>query len=99
MTISYLKPKLNGHNVLYKGRRYWVFEVSEDFPFYGSEEIDKIIVYDGVYDKDVCWCHVNEKGEFEGSVPYGQHGLPVSGKTVRDLVDDVSKTVKWCERN
>ena len=99
MTIPYSKPKLNGHKVLYKGRRYWVFEVSDEFPYGGSEKIDKIVVYDGVYDTDVCWCHINDKGEFEGSVPYGQHTLGVSGTTVRDLVDDVSKTVKWCERN
>ena len=69
MTIPYSKPKLNGHKVLYKGRRYWVFEVSDEFPYGGSEEIDKIVVYDGVYDTDVFWCHINDKGEFEGSVP------------------------------
>ena len=99
MSIRYTKPTLNGHNILYKGRRFWVFEVSKKFPFFGSEELDKIVVFDGIYNRDICWCHKNEKGEFEGSVPYGQHTLSVFGETVKELVNDVSRTVRWCERN
>jgi hypothetical protein len=97
--MGYSKPTLNGHKVHYQGRRFWVFEVSSEFPFHGSEKIDKIVVFDGVYNADICWCHINEKGEYEGVVPYGQHGLGVSGKTVREFIADVAKTIKWCERH
>ena len=99
MTLRYFKPALNGHKILYKGRRFWVFEVSKKFPFFGSEELDKIVVFDGVYNRDICWCHINEKGEFEGLVPHGQHTLSVFGETIKELVNDVSRTVRWCERN
>ena len=99
MSSRYTKPILNGHNILYKGRRFWVFEVSKKFPFRGSEKIDEIVVYDGFYDVDICWCHKNEKGEYQGWVPYGQEDLNVSGKTIRDLIEDVKKTIKWSERH
>jgi hypothetical protein len=97
--MKYSKPTLNGHKVHYKGRRFWVFEVSQEFPFLGAEKIDKIVVFDGLYSVDICWCHLNEKGEYEGVIPYGQHQLDVSGKTVKDLVANVAMTIKWCERN
>jgi hypothetical protein len=45
---------------------------------------------------DVCWCHIIKKEEYEGVVPYGQHRLGVSGKTVREFIVDVAKTIKWC---
>lgn len=98
MTVPYLKPTLNGHKVLYKGSRYWVFEVSKEFPFRGCEDIDKIVVYDGIYKTVIAWCHLDENGEYVGEVPCGQHLLGVSGKTVRDLVNDVSKTLRYVER-
>lgn len=97
MNSRYKKPILNGHKVLYKGRRYWVFEVSKEFPFHGCEDIDKIVVYDGVYNNEIAWCHVDEKGEYIGGVPCGQHLLGVSGKNVRELVDDVCKTLRFVE--
>jgi hypothetical protein len=99
MTITYSKPNLNGHKVLYKGRRFWVFKVSEELPFRGSEKIDEIVVYDGFYDVVVCYCHINKNGEYEGLFPYGQQDLRVSGITVRDIVDDVTKTIRWSERH
>ena len=98
-TMRYSKPTLNGHKVHYKGRRFWVFEVSQEFPFLGAEKIDKIVVFDGLYSVDICWCHLNKKGEYEGVIPYGQHQLDVSGKTVKDFIANVAMTIKWCERN
>lgn len=99
MKNIYRQPLLDGHKVLYKGKRFWVFEVSKEFPFRGSEKIDDIVVYDGFYDVDICWCHINDKGEYQGGIPYGQEVLRVSGKTIREFIDEVSKKIRWSERN
>jgi hypothetical protein len=30
---DYKPPQLSGHNVAYKGKRYWVIEIDNDHPF------------------------------------------------------------------
>ena len=44
--LDYIYPDLNGHKVLYKGKRFWIFEISKEFPFRGYEEFCDVIVYD-----------------------------------------------------
>lgn len=97
--MKYSAPNLSGHNILYKGRRYWAFEVSKEFPYEGSEDIDSIVIYDGLLETDVAWCHIGINGEFNGFVAYGMHELSVSGSTIRELIDDVDRVLKWTMKN
>lgn len=97
--MKYVAPKLNGHNILYKGRRYWAFEVSKEFPYEGSEDIDSVAIYDGLFETDVAWCHIEANGQFKGVVAYGMHELTVSGSTIRELIDDVARVIKWTIKN
>lgn len=93
--LKYKKPNLRGHNVLYKGRRYWAFEVSSEFSYEGSEDIDSIVVYDGSLETDVAWCHQEGNGVFKGFAAYGMHELSVSGSTIEELISDVDRVLKW----
>jgi len=99
MQRTYQKPNLNGHKVLYGGRRYWVIEVSKDCPYRGYEDIATLVIYDGLYDIDVGWGCINEEGIFVGGVPYGQHLLEVKEDTVRDFVRSISKEAEWAVRH
>ena len=46
--MTYISPELAGHNVLYKGKRYWVIEVDAEHPF---EWMDSETAHYAVYDK------------------------------------------------
>ncbi len=48
--MVYLPPEINGHNVPYKGKRYWVIEVDADHPF---EWVDSETANFAVYDKSM----------------------------------------------
>ena len=48
--MKYTQPKLNGNNVIYKGKRYWIFESNEN-DFQGFNKSDcELIFYDKLYD-------------------------------------------------
>jgi hypothetical protein len=45
--ISNRRPKLNGHKVAYRGRRYWVIEIDDDHPFeYFDASHGEFVIYD-----------------------------------------------------
>jgi hypothetical protein len=95
----YKRPDLRNHKVLYGGRRYWVIEVSKEYPYRGYEDIAGLVIYDGLYDIDIGWGRKDEKGVFIGGVPYGQHLLEVKGNTVRDFVRSIAKEAEWALRH
>lgn len=92
---KYHQPDIDGYKVLYKGRRYWVFEVSKTYPYRGYEDISSFVFYDGLLDIDMGWGHINSKGEFEGAIPYGQHSLDVREHSIRDFVRNMAKEATW----
>ena len=46
--MTYTPPELCGHNVPYKGKRYWVIEVDAEHPF---EWVDAETAHFAAYDK------------------------------------------------
>ena len=48
MVYKYLKPKLNGHKILYKTHKFCLFEVDEEHPYEGYEERCQIVLFDGL---------------------------------------------------
>ncbi len=51
MRESYSNPKLNGQRVLWKGRRYWVIEVTPELPYdFVNSKLGDAVLYDGLYD-------------------------------------------------
>ena len=48
--MKYTPPSLNGNKVIYKGKRYWIFETNEnDFGGFDNSYCD-LIFYDKLYD-------------------------------------------------
>lgn len=97
-TTNYSKPELDGHKVLYKGRRYWVFEVSADHPFEGEEEYYDLVFWDGFYGAVITGGATGDDGVIRGFIQYGQGGIDVQGMTVREFVDDCVATCEWIQR-
>jgi hypothetical protein len=85
-------PELHGHNILYKGRRYWVIEIDTDHPFETLEEDYTVIVFDKLYDEPVAFCDAN----LNGYVSCGGllHNVPVYGINPRALAREVSMVIR-----
>lgn len=75
---KYIYPDLNGHNVLYKGKRFWVFEISSEFPFEGYETSCQVIVYDKEYGCEIAGAEKSTNG-YSGSLIGPQDSVDVSG--------------------
>jgi len=87
-TSKYIYPDLNGHKVLYKGKRFWVFEISSEFPFNGMEEFCQVIVYDKEYGCEIAEANNSADG-YCGSLIGPQESVEVSGSSAVELVDSV----------
>ena len=85
---KYIYPDLNGHKVLYKGKRFWVFEISAEFPFNGMEKFCQVIVYDKEYGCEIASAENSTNGYF-GSLIGPQESVEVSGGSPVELLDSV----------
>lgn len=98
-TKNYDKPELNGHRVLYKGRRYWAIEIDADHPFeIFDQTYGDLVVWDGFIGAAITEGKIGDDGIIRGSIQYGQGSIDVKGKTVREFVDDVIATCDWIQR-
>jgi len=100
MLTGYTKPALTDHKVLYKGKRYWVFEVDKDHPFEGYETDCGYLVFDKSFGGCViAWCERADDGSFKGYIQYGQGSIDVEGRTPKELVQSVVHWFNWIERS
>lgn len=85
MVSRYKHPKLDGHNVLYNGKRYIAFELDKGHPFEGFEEWCDAVVYDKAMEFVGSTCTKNPDGSYKCSYPYGPHDLDTSGINMREV--------------
>ena len=95
---KYIRPELFGHKVLYKGLRYWVFEVDADFPFDGLEKYGELVLYDCLYLYAITSGKKGSDGVIRGSVQFGQSSIEVSGKSLEEFIDDAVATSLWVHK-
>jgi hypothetical protein len=95
---KYTPPKLNGHKILYKGKRYWVFEIDKDHPFENMEDVCSIIVYDKFCDGIASYCNYRDDGTIIGDIPYSQQSIDIEGKDGREIAGLVDSWTTWIER-
>jgi len=95
---NYTYPDLNGHKILYKGKRFWVFEISPEFPFEGQEKNCEVIVYDKEYGCEIAGATINPSG-YSGSLIGPQELVEVSGDSPEDLLDSVIELSRLYEKH
>ena len=95
---AYTTPKLNNHNVIYKGKRYWVFEISKDHPYGTFEDCCDTIVYDKSFGTEAAFAIRQKDGTYKGDIPYGQQSIDFTAADAKDLVDTVIYWEKWIEK-
>ena len=94
----YLNPPLNGHKVLYKGKRYRMFEVSADHPFENYEGTCQFLIFDKSISAVCGWCNLSDDGTYLGYIQYGQGSIDFNGKTPKELVQQMVYWYNWIER-
>lgn len=87
MAAKYTRPILSGHKVLYKGLRFWIFEISKDFPFNGIEEYANLVVYDCLKDYVMIDGVQDPDGSVTGFIQIGQGGIDIGGRDARQFLD------------
>ena len=95
---KYTYPDLSGHKILYKGKRFWVFEISSEFPFKGMEEFCQIIVYDKEYGCEIAGAASSANGYY-GSLIGPQDSVEVSGSSPVELLDSVIRAMRNYEKH
>lgn len=94
----YIYPKLNGHKIIYKGKRFWVFEINSEFPFEGYEEYSEVIVYDKECGCAMAAAQKTLKG-YEGSIIGPQNSIEISAATPTELVDSAIAAFRSAEKH
>jgi hypothetical protein len=88
----YTFPNLSNHKIIYKGRRYIAFEVSQSNPFESMEDHADFVVWDGEYDAAVSYGTINSKGGFEGFLAFSHVEIEIdSAGNSREFVKNSSK--------
>ena len=98
MDSKYIAPALDEHKILYKGKRYWAFEIDKDHPYENYEHDCSIIIFDKLCGGVAAWCERLSNGQFSGYMPYSQQSIEIERKTIRDLVLSVDYWTRWVER-
>ena len=98
MVSRYREPKLTNHKILYKGKRYWVFEIDKEHPFENMEDVCSIIVYDKLCDGIAAYCDYSKNGKIVGGIPYSQQSIDIEGKDGRDIAGLVDSWTVYIEK-
>ena len=90
---NYTFPDLSNHKIIYKGRRYIAFEVSQSNPFESMEDDADFVVWDGEYDVAVSYGTITSDGGFEGFLAFSHVEIEVeSADNIRDFLKNYKKS-------
>lgn len=90
---NYTFPDLSNHKIIYKGRRYIAFEVSQSNPFESMEDDADFVVWDGEYDGAVSYGTITSDGDFEGFLAFSHVEIEVeSADNIRDFLKNYKKS-------
>ena len=95
---KFIYPDLSGHKILFKGKRFWVFEISSEFPFKGMEKFCNVIVYDKKYGCEIAGAKNSTNG-YSGSLMGPQEFVEVSGGSPIELLDSVIHSSRNYEKH
>lgn len=87
---KYIPPKLQGHKVIYKGRRFWIFEVSEEHGFEDCEEFCTLVIYDKFIEAPVGF---GDKETLVCKIPVGPYEVDARGSSPRELARQAAATL------
>lgn len=97
-SYSLMNKSVRTYPIVYKGRRVWIIDVSEDT----NEEFGlghQLVLWDDTMSLAMGWADRKEDGSYEGVTHYGMHELSFSGADLRELAHYGLATHKWTMAN
>jgi hypothetical protein len=85
---GYNFPNLSNFEIIFNGRRYKAFKVSNFNPFEGYEEYAEFVVWDGVYDAAVSYGNINASGSCDGFLAFSHVEIQI------DFSANISEFIK-----
>jgi hypothetical protein len=95
---KYIYPDLTGHKVLYKSKRFWIFEISSEFPYQGYEKFSQIVIFDKAHGCEIAGAKKNGDG-YSGSLIGPQESVAVFGDSPIDLLDSALQAFRNYEKH
>ncbi len=95
---NYTYPEIKDHKILYKGKRFWIFEISSAFPYKGEQQRFDVIVYDKHYGADIAGVRKTANG-YVGSLIGTMDSVSASGKSPIELLENVINAMRDYERH
>ncbi len=68
MTVGYIRPKIGDNIAIYKGRRYWVIQMTghDSIECFSQNDCD-YLMYDGLFGAIMALIDKQENGKFKGT--------------------------------
>ena len=88
-------PKLYGHKILYKGRRYIMFEMNAEHPYEGYERFNSIVLWDGEQRGICAFADRLPNDKFSGYLAFTMDKVEVKGDTPRQFIDETIRVWRF----
>ena len=99
MAVSrYTPPELSGHKILFKGKRFWIFEISKEYPFEDFEVSCEIVLFDKVAAAPIAFARRALDG-FEVALSFTMDHVEVNGATPQELLANAIEMTRRYERH
>jgi hypothetical protein len=95
----YTPPELDGHNIIYKGKRFWIFEINEKYPFHGLEKDYDTVVFDKAFGNWPLACARKTPKGYEGSLAFTQDRVEISGDSPEELLRSTIQACRVYEKH
>jgi hypothetical protein len=84
--VRYQSPEFSGHNIAFKGKRYWIIEVDEDHPFdWVSVDLGQLAVYDKELGTTIAFASKKRRGGYHCTFAFGQNDVSCDVDSIKDI--------------
>lgn len=95
---NYFYPRISEENIVYKGKRFWVFKISVEAPYQGYEAYFEVIIYDRKTGVEIAGAK-KTADSYIGSLIGPQDSVRVSGNSPIELLESVINAIRMYERH
>ena len=85
---------LSDHKIIYKGRRYIMFEINVEHPYEGYEVFNSIALWDGEFGRICAFADRLPSGELVGHLAFTMDMVELKGNMPRQFIDENIR--QWC---
>ena len=85
---TYIFPNIDKKQIIYKARRYIMFQISPEYPYEGYEAFNSIVLWDGEFGRICAFADLLPSGKLTGHLAFTMDKVEVKGDTPRQFIDE-----------